>query len=142
MIKISPSSLHERHQCRRCIWIQYNHGWSWPWSAGLYPRFSALEENYVPTLNCRDVLNNFKADGPITDAEWLGSKGNVMGQPLAGVDSHGRGEVFVAGEFDLAAKFTAGGVERNAVIDAKTSGKKDDAELLKWHKKRSLNLLG
>ena len=135
MIKISPSSLHERHNCPRCIWIQYNHNWSWPWSAGLYPRFSALEENYLPTLDCKAVLNNFEEDGPITEASWLGSKGNLMGQPLMGVDSHGRGEVFIAGEFDLAATFTQDGVERNAVIDAKTSGYKHDDELRKWAKK-------
>lgn len=135
MIKISPSSLHERHQCRRCIWIQYNHGWSWPWSAGLYPRFSALEENYVPTLNCCDVLNNFEADGSVTEAEWLGSKGLVQGRPLIGANSHGRGDVIIGGEFDLMATYTKNGIKSHAIIDAKTSGYKDFDALKKWAKK-------
>ena len=137
MIKISPSSLHERHQCRRCIWIQYNHGWSWPWSAGLYPRFSALEENYVPTLNCCDVLNNFE-DGPVTEAEWIGSKGLVQGKPLTGVDSYGRGDVIIGGEFDLMASYTKNGIKTPAIIDAKTSGLKDFKALKKWAKDKNL----
>lgn len=134
MIKISPSSLHERHDCLRCVWNKFHHNWTWPWSAGLYPRFSALEEKYTPTQDAGEVLNDFM-DGAITDAEWLPSKGNLQCQPIEGVDSHGRGDVFIGGEFDLAAKYTKDGVERVAVIDCKTTGKKTLPNLKKWANK-------
>ena len=134
MIKISPSSLHERGQCKRCIWLKYHLNYSWPFNAGLYPRFSALEEDYVPTLDATKVLNNFTS-GPISDAKWIDSKQNLQSAPIPGVDSHGKGEVIIGGEFDLMASYVKDGVERNAVIDCKSTGKKSENSLQTWFRK-------
>lgn len=155
MIKISPSSLHERHSCPWCVWASYNYGWSWPFQAGLYSRYSAAEEQTMPTKDCACILNDFDPSGPYSNGEWVefpqgwgkpngntATKGNVMSMPLKGVESHGRGDVFVFGEFDFVSRYTHANRkpqnDRVCVMDAKTTFYPSDSKQAEYCKKNGV----
>ena len=123
---------------------------------GLYSRYSAAEEQTMPQSCCDNVLNNFDPDGPYSNGEWMefpqgwlnpngefDTKGNVMSKPLEGVDSHGRGEVFVFGEFDFVSSYNHAertpSEKRICVMDAKTTFYPSEGKKDKWMKRNDVD---
>ena len=110
----------------------------------------------MPKSCCDNVLNNFDPDGPYSNGEWMefpqgwlnpngefDTKGNVMSKPLEGVDSHGRGEVFVFGEFDFVSSYNHAertpSEKRICVMDAKTTFYPSEDKKDKWMKRNDVD---